>query len=153
MTKPFSKLAVDTAAASAALTLAVSPASAVASTVWTVSPSPADATMVSTGHTAFVMNGFIMTCSKSTASAALRNATGNPAAIGSLGSVSFGAPGTPCTSLLGRPTIAPAAPRGCLADQAGLAAPGTAPRRVVVSRQRSFPKFSASLEQGRPHCL
>ncbi|MFD8206677.1 hypothetical protein ACFV2S_09775 [Streptomyces sp. NPDC059695] len=119
MKKPTAKLATAAGAAAASAVLAAVPATASPSTVWTVSGSPAAVSATGTGHVTLVLNGFIMTCSKSTASGTLRSATGNPAAVGSLTSVVFGAPGTPCTSVLGSPSMPASAPWSVVAHDYG----------------------------------
>ncbi|MGW4745850.1 hypothetical protein ACWEPR_13720 [Streptomyces sp. NPDC004290] len=115
MQKPIGKLATAAGAAAASAVLAAVPAMAEPSTVWTVSGSPAAVSATATGHVTLVLNGFIMSCSKSTASGTLRSASGNPATVGSLTSVTFGAPGTPCTSVLGSPTLPTSTPWGVVA--------------------------------------
>ncbi|MFJ4868178.1 hypothetical protein [Streptomyces sp. NPDC088757] len=103
MKKPIRKLAVVAGGASAAFALAVSPASAVPSTVWTVSPapSPVNVSATNSGNIVLGVNGIAMTCTKSTATATMFNATGNPATVASISAIAFGATGTPCTSVLG----------------------------------------------------
>ncbi|MFF4170612.1 hypothetical protein [Streptomyces sp. NPDC001744] len=108
--KSIRNLAVVAGAASAAFALAVSPASAVASTVWTVTPSPANITAVNSGNIVLSVNGLAMTCTQSTAAATLQSATGNPATVGTINSIAFGAAGAPCTSLLGNVTTVATTP-------------------------------------------
>ncbi|MFF9853879.1 hypothetical protein [Streptomyces litmocidini] len=110
MKKPIRNLAVVAGTASAAFALAVSPASAVASTVWTVSPSPASITAVNSGNIVLSVNGIAMTCTKSNGSGSGQSTTGNPATVGTINSIAFGASGTPCTSVLGPVTAVPTTP-------------------------------------------
>ncbi|MDV9190404.1 hypothetical protein R6L23_19665 [Streptomyces sp. SR27] len=110
MKKPIRNLAVVAGAASAAFVLAVSPASAVASTVWTVNPTPASFTAANSGNIVLSVNGIAMTCTKSNASGTMQSATGNPATVGSISSIAFGASGAPCTSVLGNVTTVPTTP-------------------------------------------
>ncbi|MFC7921608.1 hypothetical protein [Streptomyces cinereoruber] len=103
MKKPIRKIGVVAGAATAALALAVSPAMAVPSTVWTVSPAPSPVPVSATnsGNIVLSVNGIAMTCTKSTATASMFSATGNPATVASISAIAFGATGTPCTSVLG----------------------------------------------------
>ncbi|MER8036317.1 hypothetical protein [Streptomyces hydrogenans] len=110
MKKPIRNLAVVAGAASAAFALAVSPASAVASTVWTVTPSPANFTALNSGNIVLSVNGIAMTCTKSNAGGTMQSATGNPATVGSISTMVFGAPGVPCTSVLGTVVATPTLP-------------------------------------------
>ncbi|MFC9492214.1 hypothetical protein ACFTZM_39950 [Streptomyces hydrogenans] len=110
MKKPIRNLAVVAGAASAAFALAVSPASAVASTVWTVTPSPANFTALNSGNIVLSVNGIAMTCTKSNAAGTMQSATGNPATVGSISTMVFGAPGVPCTSVLGTVVATPTLP-------------------------------------------
>ncbi|MFE5732129.1 hypothetical protein ACFQ7A_14640 [Streptomyces sp. NPDC056528] len=110
MKKPIRKLAVVAGGASAALALAVSPATAVPSTVWTVTPSPASITAVNSGNIVLSVNGIAMTCTKSNGAGTGQSATGNPATIGNINSIAFGATGAPCTSLLGNVTTVATTP-------------------------------------------
>ncbi|MFC8172819.1 hypothetical protein ACFUJ0_07590 [Streptomyces sp. NPDC057242] len=112
MKKPIRKLAVVAGGASAALALAISPATAVPSTVWTVSPAPSPiaASATNTGNIVLSVNGIAMTCTQSTASASLFNATGNPATVASISAIAFGASGSPCTSVLGNVTTVATTP-------------------------------------------
>ncbi|MFF9148040.1 hypothetical protein ACF1BN_24625 [Streptomyces sp. NPDC014861] len=114
MKKPLTQLAAVAAAAAAALALTAAPASAVPSTVWTVTPNPANITAVNSGNAVLMIelvkgNGIAVTCSRTALSGGLRNATGNPATVGAVDTLALGAPGAPCTSVLGRVTFAPAA--------------------------------------------
>ncbi|GHG11594.1 hypothetical protein ACFFSH_08915 [Streptomyces filamentosus] len=110
MQKTLRNLAVVAGGASAAFALAVSPASAVASTVWTVTPSPANFSAVNSGNIVLTVNGLAMTCTKSTAGGTMQSATGNPATVGSITSMAFGASGAPCTSVLGPVSAVPTLP-------------------------------------------
>ncbi|WP_411070468.1 hypothetical protein [Streptomyces sp. cmx-4-25] len=110
MKKPIRKLAVVAGGASAALALAVSPATAVPSTVWTVTPSPASITAVNSGNIVLSVNGIAMTCTKSNGAGTGQSTTGNPATVGAINSIAFGATGAPCTSLLGNVTTVATTP-------------------------------------------
>ncbi|RSS36512.1 hypothetical protein [Streptomyces sp. WAC08241] len=110
MKKPIRKLAVVAGGASAAFALAVSPASAVPSTVWTVTPSPASITAVNSGNIVLSVNGIAMTCTKSNGAGTGQSTTGNPATVGTINSIAFGATGAPCTSLLGNVTTVATTP-------------------------------------------
>ncbi|GGR34489.1 hypothetical protein [Streptomyces roseolus] len=116
MKKPLGRrAAVATAAAAAACVLAVPPATAAPSTVWTVTPSPVGVSAANTANVVMMIelvpgNGIAIACSRSSFSGSLRSATGNPATVGTLHAVAFGAPGAPCTSVLGHVTFAPATP-------------------------------------------
>ncbi|MFI1653623.1 hypothetical protein ACH4ZU_01630 [Streptomyces sp. NPDC020472] len=110
MKKPIRNLAVVAGTASAAFALAVSPASAVPSTVWTVSPSPASITAVNSGNIVLSVNGIAMTCTKSNGAGTGQSTTGNPATVGTINSIAFGASGAPCTSVLGPVTAVPTTP-------------------------------------------
>ncbi|MEW1901307.1 MULTISPECIES: hypothetical protein [unclassified Streptomyces] len=110
MKKPIRKLAVVAGGASAALALAVSPATAVPSTVWTVTPSPASITAVNSGNIVLSVNGIAMTCTKSNGTGTGQSTTGNPATVGTINSIAFGATGAPCTSLLGNVTTVATTP-------------------------------------------
>ncbi|AJF69303.1 hypothetical protein [Streptomyces vietnamensis] len=110
MKKSIRNLAVAAGGASAAFALAVSPASAVPSTVWTVSPSPASITAVNSGNIVLSVNGIAMTCTKSNGSGTGASTTGNPATVGQITSIAFGATGAPCTSVLGNVTTVPTTP-------------------------------------------
>ncbi|MER8232412.1 hypothetical protein [Streptomyces sp. NPDC094049] len=116
MKKPIRNLAVVAGGASAAFALAISPASAVPSTVWTVSPSPASITAVNSGNIVLSVNGVAMTCTKSNGSGTGSSATGNPATIGSISAIAFGATGAPCTSVLGNVTTVPVTPWSIVAQ-------------------------------------
>ncbi|MFE5832032.1 hypothetical protein ACFQ8W_17495 [Streptomyces sp. NPDC056508] len=110
MKKPIRKLAVVAGGASAALALTVSPATAVPSTVWTVTPSPASITAVNSGNIVLSVNGIAMTCTKSNGAGTGQSTTGNPATVGNITSIAFGATGAPCTSLLGNVTTVATTP-------------------------------------------
>ncbi|MFB7450952.1 hypothetical protein ACFTWS_07245 [Streptomyces sp. NPDC057027] len=110
MKKPIRNLAVVAGAASAAFALTMSPASAVASTVWTVSPSPASITAVNSGNIVLSVNGIAMTCTKSNGAGTGQSTTGNPATVGTINSIAFGASGAPCTSVLGPVTTVATTP-------------------------------------------
>ncbi|WP_432060782.1 hypothetical protein [Streptomyces sp. S1] len=110
MKKSIRNLAVATGGASAALALTVSPASAVPSTVWTVTPSPASITAVNSGNIVLSVNGIAMTCTKSNGAGTGQSTTGNPATVGNITSIAFGATGAPCTSLLGNVTTVATTP-------------------------------------------
>ncbi|MFI8321430.1 hypothetical protein [Streptomyces sp. NPDC085529] len=110
MKKTTRNLAVVAGAAASAFALAVSPASAVASTVWTVTPSPASFTAVNSGNIVLSVNGIAMTCTKSNAAGSMQSATGNPATVGSISTMVFGASGVPCTSVLGNVVTTPTTP-------------------------------------------
>ncbi|MEU6932474.1 hypothetical protein [Streptomyces sp. NPDC046385] len=110
MKKSIRNLAVVAGGASAALALAISPASAVPSTVWTVSPSPASITAANSGNVVLTVNGIAMTCTKSNGAGSGASTTGNPATVGTITSMAFGATGAPCTSVLGPVTAVPVTP-------------------------------------------
>ncbi|GHA92167.1 hypothetical protein ACIQRS_21710 [Streptomyces termitum] len=110
MKKSIRNLAVVAGGASAAFALAVSPASAVPSTVWTVSPSPASITALNSGNVALSVNGITMTCTKSNGAGTGASTTGNPATVGTITTMVFGATGAPCTSVLGPVTAVPVTP-------------------------------------------
>ncbi|MFC8586808.1 MULTISPECIES: hypothetical protein [unclassified Streptomyces] len=110
MKKSIRNLAVAAGGASAALALTVSPASAVPSTVWTVTPSPASITAVNSGNIVLSVNGIAMTCTKSNGAGTGQSTTGNPATVGNITSIAFGATGAPCTSLLGNVTTVATTP-------------------------------------------
>ncbi|MFJ5707171.1 MULTISPECIES: hypothetical protein [unclassified Streptomyces] len=110
MKKTTRNLAVVAGAAASAFALAVSPASAVASTVWTVTPSPAGFTAVNSGNIVLSVNGIAMTCTKSNAAGTMQSTTGNPATVGSISTMVFGASGVPCTSVLGNVVTTPTTP-------------------------------------------
>ncbi|MFJ7129135.1 hypothetical protein [Streptomyces sp. NPDC098101] len=110
MKKSIRNLAVAAGGASAALALTVSPASAVPSTVWTVTPSPASITAVNSGNIVLSVNGIAMTCTKSNGAGTGQSTTGNPATVGTINSIAFGATGAPCTSLLGNVTTVATTP-------------------------------------------
>ncbi|MFJ5934802.1 hypothetical protein [Streptomyces sp. NPDC093071] len=110
MKKPTGKLAVTAGAVTSALVLTAAPASAAPSTVWTVGPSPVGVSLSNGANIVMSVNGIAWTCTKSTATAALRSATGNPATVGTVGSLSFAAAGAPCSSVLGNITLVPATP-------------------------------------------
>lgn len=110
MKKTIRNVAVVTGAATAAFLLAAGPASAVPSTVWTVNPSPASFTATNSGNIVLSVNGIAMTCTKSGASGSMASATGNPATVGSISAITFGATGAPCTSVLGNVTTVATTP-------------------------------------------
>ncbi|MEU2549533.1 hypothetical protein ABZ618_29590 [Streptomyces roseolus] len=110
MKKPIRNIAVVAGAASAAFALALSPASAAPSTVWTVSPNPANITAVNSGNIVLSVNGIAMTCTKSNGAGTGASTTGNPATVGKINSIAFGATGAPCTSVLGPVTTVPTTP-------------------------------------------
>ncbi|GGR34495.1 hypothetical protein [Streptomyces roseolus] len=110
MKKPIRNIAVVAGAASAAFALTLSPASAVPSTVWTVSPNPANITAVNSGNIVLSVNGLAMTCTKSNGAGTGASTTGNPAVVGKINSIAFGASGAPCTSVLGPVTTVPTTP-------------------------------------------
>ncbi|MCB8904444.1 MULTISPECIES: hypothetical protein [unclassified Streptomyces] len=101
MKKQIRNFAVVAGAATAAFALAAGPASAVPSTVWTVTPSPVNIAATNSGNIVLSVNGIAMTCTKSNGSGTGQSATGNPATIGSITAIAFGATGAPCTSVLG----------------------------------------------------
>ncbi|MFE5732128.1 hypothetical protein ACFQ7A_14635 [Streptomyces sp. NPDC056528] len=106
MKKSTRKLGVVAGAAAAAFVLAAAPASAAPSTVWTVNPSPVGFSAANSANAVVLIelaegNGIAVVCSKSALSGSLRSTTGNPATVGTLDAVAFGAPGAPCSSLLG----------------------------------------------------
>ncbi|MET9350239.1 hypothetical protein [Streptomyces termitum] len=109
MKKSIRNLAVVAGGASAAFALAVSPASAVPSTVWTVTPA-GSITAVNSGNVVLSVNGIAMTCTKSNGAGTGANATGNPAQVGTITSMAFGATGAPCTSVLGPVNASPVTP-------------------------------------------
>ncbi|GGY46126.1 hypothetical protein [Streptomyces omiyaensis] len=110
MKKSMRNLAVVAGAASASFALAAGPASAVPSTVWTVSPNPASITAVNSGNVVLSVNGIAMTCTKSNGAGTGASTTGNPATVGQITSIAFGATGAPCTSVLGTVTAVPTTP-------------------------------------------
>ncbi|MFH8260039.1 hypothetical protein [Streptomyces roseolus] len=110
MKKPIRNIAVVAGAASAALALTLSPATAAPSTVWTVSPNPANITAVNSGNIVLSVNGLAMTCTKSNGAGTGASTTGNPATVGKINSIAFGASGAPCTSVLGPVTTVPTTP-------------------------------------------
>ncbi|MEU3608896.1 hypothetical protein AB0E83_26125 [Streptomyces sp. NPDC035033] len=110
MKKPIRNLAVVAGAASAAFALAASPVTAAPSTVWTVSPNPANITAVNSGNIVLSVNGIAMTCTKSNGAGTGASTTGNPATVGTINSIAFGATGAPCTSVLGNVTTVPTTP-------------------------------------------
>ncbi|MBD0710174.1 MULTISPECIES: hypothetical protein [unclassified Streptomyces] len=116
MKKSMRNLAVVAGGASAAFALAVSPASAVPSTVWTVSPSPASITAVNSGNIVLSVNGVAMTCTKSNGTGTGSSTTGNPATVGTINTIAFGATGAPCTSVLGNVTTVAATPWTIVAE-------------------------------------
>ncbi|MFD6944955.1 hypothetical protein [Streptomyces roseolus] len=65
---------------------------------------------------AMSVNGLNITCTRSTGLAMLRSATGNPAVVGSVDALAFGATGAPCTSALGPMTMTPVTPWAVLAQ-------------------------------------
>ncbi|MEV6204983.1 hypothetical protein AB0M64_34175 [Streptomyces sp. NPDC051771] len=113
MKKPLGRAAA-VATAAAACVLAVPPATAAPSTVWTVTPS-GDFTAHS-GNVVLGVNGLALPCSRSTASGRVQNATGNPAPVAVIGTLTFGAPGAPCTTPLGPMTVTPVTPLPVLAQ-------------------------------------
>ncbi|MEU2655637.1 hypothetical protein ABZ615_09945 [Streptomyces sp. NPDC007325] len=110
MKKSIRNLAVVAGGASAAFALTVSPASAVPSTVWTVTPNPANITAVNSGNIVLSVNGIAMTCTKSNGAGTGASTTGNPATVGKINSIAFGATGAPCTSVLGNVSTVPTTP-------------------------------------------
>ncbi|MFD6346447.1 hypothetical protein ACH4MA_27315 [Streptomyces roseolus] len=110
MKKPIRNIAVVAGAASAAFALTLSPATAAPSTVWTVSPNPANITAVNSGNIVLSVNGLAMTCTKSNGAGTGASTTGNPATVGKINSIAFGASGAPCTSVLGPVTTVPTTP-------------------------------------------
>ncbi|MFC9734962.1 hypothetical protein ACFWEO_15045 [Streptomyces roseolus] len=114
MKKPLGRLAAVATAAAACL-LAVPPATAAPSTVWTVTPS-GPVSLVNSTNLAMSVNGLNITCTRSTGLAMLRSATGNPAVVGSVDALAFGATGAPCTSALGPMTMTPVTPWAVLAQ-------------------------------------
>ncbi|MEU2549532.1 hypothetical protein ABZ618_29585 [Streptomyces roseolus] len=114
MKKPLGRLAAVATAAAACL-LAVPPATAAPSTVWTVTPS-GPVSLVNSTNLAMSVNGLNITCTRSTGLATLRSATGNPAVVGSVDALAFGATGAPCTSALGPMTMTPVTPWAVLAQ-------------------------------------
>ncbi|MEW1901306.1 hypothetical protein [Streptomyces sp. NPDC086147] len=110
MKKPIGKSAVAAGAAAAALVLTAAPASAVPSTVWTVTPSPVAFSAKNAANLAISINGVAITCTTSSASGTLQSSAGNPATVGVISSIAFGAPGTPCTSVLGNMSMVPTTP-------------------------------------------
>ncbi|MBQ1089695.1 hypothetical protein [Streptomyces sp. B93] len=110
MNKPLRRIAVVAGAGAAAFGMAVAPASAVPSTVWTVTPSPANFTATNVGNVVMTAN-IPMTCTVSSASGTMQSASGNPATVASINSISFGVPVTaPCTSVLGNVTTVATTP-------------------------------------------
>ncbi|MFD6246168.1 hypothetical protein [Streptomyces roseolus] len=114
MKKPLGRLAAVATAAAACL-LAVPPATAAPSTVWTVTPS-GPVSLVNSTNLAMSVNGLNITCTRSTGLAMLRSATGDPAVVGSVDALAFGATGAPCTSALGPMTMTPVTPWAVLAQ-------------------------------------
>ncbi|WP_030746792.1 hypothetical protein [Streptomyces griseus] len=110
MQKTLRNLAVVAGSASAAFALAASPVTAAPSTVWTVSPNPASITAVNSGNIVLSVNGIAMTCTKSNGAGTGASTTGNPATVGQITSIAFGATGAPCTSVLGNVTTVPTTP-------------------------------------------
>ncbi|MFF5638282.1 hypothetical protein [Streptomyces sp. NPDC012825] len=110
MKKPIGRRTVAAGAAVAALVLTAAPASAVPSTVWTVTPSPVAFSAKNGANLANSINGIAITCTKSSASGTLRSAAGDPATVGTIDSIAFGAAGAPCTSVLGNITMVPTTP-------------------------------------------
>ncbi|MFD5107740.1 hypothetical protein [Streptomyces cinereoruber] len=110
MKKPTGKPTLIAGAVVSALVLTAAPASAAPSTAWTVGPSPVGVSLSNGANVVMNVNGIAWTCTKSTASATWRSATGNPASIGTFGSVSFAAAGAPCSSVLGNITLIPTTP-------------------------------------------
>ncbi|MFJ4907955.1 hypothetical protein ACIQCR_21895 [Streptomyces sp. NPDC093249] len=98
MKKPVAPLSLSAWAATAALLLTAAPASAAPSTVWTVTPSPVAVSATNVGNVGMNLNGLPMNCPKSTASMLLASTTGNPAVLGNVSALTFGAPGAPCSS-------------------------------------------------------
>lgn len=120
MTKPIA-LRAAAAAATAALLLPAAPASAAPSTTWTVTPSPVDVSAANSANIVMLIeivphNGIGIVCSRSALSGSLRNASGNPAAVGTVGGVTFGSGGTPCTSVLGNVSFTAPAPWSIVAQ-------------------------------------
>ncbi|MFI8302929.1 hypothetical protein ACIF80_05675 [Streptomyces sp. NPDC085927] len=108
MKKNTRRFAVVAGAAAAAFGLTVAPASAVPSTVWTVTPTGAY-TATNVGN--IVLTATIpMTCTTSSASGTMNNATGNPATVANINAINFGTSASPCTSVLGSVTTVAVTP-------------------------------------------
>ncbi|MEU3608895.1 hypothetical protein AB0E83_26120 [Streptomyces sp. NPDC035033] len=121
MKKPPGKLAAVAGAAAAAVALTAAPAPAAPSTVWTVTPSPVGIAAQNTTNVVLLIeivkdNGIGIVCSRSSFSGSLQSATGNPATIGTIGAIAFGATGAPCTSVLGNVTFTSATPWSVVAQ-------------------------------------
>ncbi|MFJ4868177.1 hypothetical protein [Streptomyces sp. NPDC088757] len=110
MKKSTGKLGVTAGVVASALVLTAAPASAAPSTVWTVGPSPVGVSLTNGANIVMSVNGITWTCTKSAATATLRSATGNPATVGTIGSIAFAAAGAPCSSVLGNITLTPTTP-------------------------------------------
>ncbi|GAA2273926.1 hypothetical protein GCM10010145_52710 [Streptomyces ruber] len=103
------RIGVVAGAAAAAFGLTVGPASAVPSTVWTVTPSPASFTATNASN--IVLTATIpMTCTTSGASGTMQSATGNPATVAHINTMTFGTSASPCTSVLGNVTTVSVTP-------------------------------------------
>ncbi|MFC8896972.1 hypothetical protein [Streptomyces cinereoruber] len=100
MKKPTGKPTLIAGAVASARVLTAAPASAAPPTVWTVGPSPVGVSLSNGANVVMNVNGIAWTCTKSTASATWRSATGNPASIGTFGSVSFAAAELPVVESL-----------------------------------------------------
>ncbi|MFF2778384.1 hypothetical protein ACFVU3_26120 [Streptomyces sp. NPDC058052] len=115
MKKPIGKLAAVAGATAAVCALTAASAPAAPSTVWTVSPSPAGFSATNSANAVLLIeivkgNGIGITCSRTAFSGTLRSATGDPAAVGTVGAVTLGSSGAACTSALGPVTFAPSPP-------------------------------------------
>jgi hypothetical protein len=103
MKKPMRKLAIVAGAGATALGLAIAPASAAPSTVWTVTPAAASFAATNSGN--IVLTATIpMTCTVSAAAGTMASTTGNPGNVAGISTMTFGASGSACTSLLGNVT-------------------------------------------------
>lgn len=109
MNKSLQRLAVVAGAGAAAFGMATLPASAVASTTWTVTPASAGFTATNSGNIVLTAN-IPMTCTTSGATGTMNSATGNPASVATISTMTFGSSSSACTSVLGNVTTVSVTP-------------------------------------------